>query len=70
MKELDLSFWFLMKLDSSVNTVHDLKRFLQNLKRTIGEKVSCMHKFALYAHKTHIFSPVFLKAVNETGTDF
>ena len=58
MEWLDYPFTFLIELDSAVNTLHNLKRFGQNLKTTTAEKVIYMHKCPIYMHKTSMFSSI------------
>ena len=58
-----------MKLDSAVNNLQCLKRFGQNLKRTIAEKILYMHKSYFYVYQTQILSPACLKMVNQMGTE-
>ena len=64
-----LLWFFVVKLDSVVCNLHDLKSFWQYLRRAIAEGVLHMHRSPVDAYESQILSPVFFKTVNQRDAE-
>ena len=62
--------YLFLSLESTVNNLHELKRFWQNLKRSMAGKVLNLQKSDIYSSKTKNRFDCVLKTVNQVGTEF